>query len=69
MNYQINVSLNGTYYFSTREDGLAGWENAIKVYKDFLVAFPKEKGFKVELYELCNSSKKINVTKSNLQHV
>lgn len=57
--WEINVRKHGRHYFTTI---LTDSNDAISVYDDLCVRFPKEYGFKVDMYQkernnfVCNES-------------
>lgn len=51
MHYEINISKNGQHYFATAARSLTVEWEAKRLYSDFLVLFPVDKGFEITVTE------------------
>lgn len=51
MHYEINVSKNGQHYFATAARSITVEWEAKRLYSDFLVLFPTDKGFEITVTE------------------
>ena len=51
MHFEINVALNGVHFFATHERSLTSFTKTVEVYARFLKAFPKSKGFQINVVQ------------------
>lgn len=58
--YQITVSLNGSFFFSTSEHSVLDECKAKIIYNNFIVNFPKSEGYKVRVTYWQTSGKQVN---------
>ena len=49
MNYEINISLNGTHFFATHERSITSKLALEKVYPVLKEKFPEEEGYKISI--------------------
>lgn len=60
MDYIINVSKHGKYYFSTEKSG--GFSFAVGLFEHFSKVFPKKDGYEITINEICISSEEVRTT-------